>query len=139
VADQPGFLAREPPAPKARDIKIKLPEEAIRWKHSSRMLIAIDIRADSLETRCRAGGKGLIAPMHLIYKWGLELSKVIRVRYEKGVLKPLEPVELREGEEIVVFILRRRVGEVLKKYVGMFGRADIEELRKYEEEEAQAQ
>jgi len=66
------------------------------------------------------------------------LSKVIRVRYEKGVLKPLEPVELREGEELVVFIRKRRVGEVLKKYVGMFGRADIEELRKYEEE-AQAQ
>ena len=66
------------------------------------------------------------------------MSKVIRVRYEKGVLKPLEPVELREGEELVVFIRKRRVGEVLKKYVGMFGRADIEELRKYEEE-AQAQ
>jgi len=69
---------------------------------------------------------------------GLELSRIIRVRYEKGVLKPLEPVELREGEELVVFIRRCRVGEVLKKYVGMFGRADIEELRKYEEE-AQAQ
>ncbi len=66
------------------------------------------------------------------------MSKVIRVKYENGVLKPLEPVELREGEEIVVFIRKRRVGEVLKKYAGMFGRADIEELRKYEEE-AQAQ
>ena len=32
------------------------------------------------------------------------MSKVIRVRYENGVLKPLEPVELREGEELVVFI-----------------------------------
>jgi len=62
------------------------------------------------------------------------LSKVIRVKYENGVLKPLEPVELREGEELVVFIRKRRVGEVLKKYVGMFGRADTEELRKYEEE-----
>jgi len=66
------------------------------------------------------------------------LSKVIRVRYENGVLKPLEPVELREGEELVVFIRKRRVSEVLKKHVGMFGRADIEELREYEEE-AQAQ
>ncbi len=66
------------------------------------------------------------------------MSKIIRVRYENGVLKPLEPVELREGEELVVFIRKRRVGEVLKKYVGLFGRADIEELRKYEEE-AQAQ
>jgi len=66
------------------------------------------------------------------------LSKVIRVRYERGVLKPLEPVELKEGEELVVFIRRRRVREVLNKYVGIFGKADLEELRKYEEE-AQAQ
>jgi len=69
---------------------------------------------------------------------GKSLSKVIRVRYEKDVLKPLEPVELEEGEELVVFIRKRRVGEVLEKYVGIFGRADVEELKKYEEE-AQAQ
>jgi len=66
------------------------------------------------------------------------LSKVIRVKYENGVLKPLEPIEFREGEELVVFIRKRRVSEVLKKYVGIFGKADIEELMKYEEE-AQAQ
>jgi len=66
------------------------------------------------------------------------LSKAIRVRYEKGVLKPLEPLELREGEELVVFIRKRRVSKVLEKYVGIFGRADVEELKKYEEE-AQAQ
>jgi len=62
------------------------------------------------------------------------LSKVIRVRYEKDVLKPLEPVELEEGEELVVFIRKRRAGEVLEEYVGIFGRADVEELKKYEEE-----
>jgi len=66
------------------------------------------------------------------------LSKVVRVRYEKGVLKPLEPLEFREGEELVVFIRKRRVSEVLEKYVGIFGKADVEELKKYEEE-AQAQ
>jgi len=66
------------------------------------------------------------------------LSKVVRVRYENGVLKPLEPLELREGEELVIFIRKRRVSEVLEKYVGIFGRADVEELKKYEEE-AQAQ
>ena len=32
------------------------------------------------------------------------MSKVIRVRYEKGVLKPLEPVEFQEGEEITVSV-----------------------------------
>jgi len=66
------------------------------------------------------------------------LLKVIRVKYEKGVLKLLEPVELEEGEELVIFIRKRRVSEVLEKYVGMFGRASVEELKKYEEE-AQAQ
>ena len=66
------------------------------------------------------------------------MSKVIRVRYERGVLKPLEPVELQEGEELVVFIRKRRVSEILDKYVGLFGKATVEELKKYEEE-AQAQ
>ena len=66
------------------------------------------------------------------------MLKVIRVKYEKGVLKLLEPVELEEGEELVIFIRKRRVSEVLEKYVGIFGRASVEELKKYEEE-AQAQ
>jgi len=66
------------------------------------------------------------------------VSKVIRVRYERGVLKPLEPVKLQEGEELVVFIRKRRVSEVLDKYVGLFGKASVEELKEYEEE-AQAQ
>ncbi len=66
------------------------------------------------------------------------VSRAIRVRYENGVLKPLEPIELREGEEVVVFIRRRRVKEVLDKYVGIFGEASVEELKLYEEE-AQAQ
>jgi len=66
------------------------------------------------------------------------LPRVVRVRYEKGALKPLEPLEFREGEELVIFIRKRRVSEVLEKYVGIFGKADVEELKKYEEE-AQAQ
>ena len=32
------------------------------------------------------------------------MSKVIRVRYEKGVLKPLERLELREGEEVEIVL-----------------------------------
>jgi len=62
------------------------------------------------------------------------MARAIRVRYEKGVLKPLEPVELYEGEELIVIIHRRRVKEVLDKYIGMLGEASSEELRKYEEE-----
>jgi predicted DNA-binding antitoxin AbrB/MazE fold protein len=38
-----------------------------------------------------------------------KLSKVIRARYENGVLKPLEPVELREGEEVIISIKKRTV------------------------------
>ncbi len=62
------------------------------------------------------------------------MSKAVRVRYENGVLKPLEPIELEDGEEVVVFIRRRRVREVLDKYVGLFGEASVEELKQYEEE-----
>ena len=35
------------------------------------------------------------------------MSKVVRVRYEKGVLKPLEPLMLREGEEVEIVIKHR--------------------------------
>ncbi len=38
------------------------------------------------------------------------MSKVIRVRYEKGVLKPLEPLRLEEGEEVVVVLREDLVG-----------------------------
>jgi len=57
------------------------------------------------------------------------LSKAVRVRYEKGVLKPLEPVDLKEGEEVIVRLetfedrLRR-----LQKYRGMLGKASKEEI-----------
>ncbi len=53
-------------------------------------------------------------------------------------MRPLEKLDLEEGEELVVFIRKRRVSKVLDNYVGMFGKADVEELKKYEEE-AQAQ
>ncbi len=35
------------------------------------------------------------------------MSKAIRVRYEKGVLRPLDTVEFKEGEELEVVIVRR--------------------------------
>ena len=34
----------------------------------------------------------------------LELSKVVKARYEKGALRLLEPVQLEEGEEVLVRI-----------------------------------
>ena len=66
------------------------------------------------------------------------MSRVIRVRYERGVLRPLEKVDFREGEELIVFVRKRRIRKILDKYVGIFGEASIEEL-KLLEEEAQAQ
>ncbi len=51
------------------------------------------------------------------------MSKVIRARYEKGVLKPLEPLELREGEEVKV-ILEEDIIEFarrIRKYVNAWG------------------
>ena len=38
------------------------------------------------------------------------MSKVVRVRYEKGVLKPLEPLELKKGEEVIVVLKEDLVG-----------------------------
>ena len=58
------------------------------------------------------------------------MSKVIRVRYEKGVLKPLEPVDLREGEEVRVKI-ERSVRERLKDLIGILGESSEEELERY--------
>jgi predicted DNA-binding antitoxin AbrB/MazE fold protein len=45
------------------------------------------------------------------------MSKVIRVRYEKGVLKPLEPLDLQEGEEVQVIIQPGR--SIAEKYYGI--------------------
>ena len=57
------------------------------------------------------------------------MSKVVRARYERSVLKLLEPVNLREGEEVIVRLetyedrLRR-----LRKYRGILGKASKEEI-----------
>jgi predicted DNA-binding antitoxin AbrB/MazE fold protein len=52
----------------------------------------------------RAKGKGLEA-LTLLFRFGAAtVSKAIRVKYENGVLKPLEPVDLREGEELIVVV-----------------------------------
>jgi len=61
------------------------------------------------------------------------LSKVIRARYEKGVLKPLEPIELRDGEEVRVRI-ERRLRDRLKDLIGVLGESSEEELKRYLDE-----
>ncbi len=61
------------------------------------------------------------------------MSKIIRVKYENGILKPLEPVDLEEGEVVLVTI-KRDIRRVLKKYRGILGRTSIRELLEIEEE-----
>jgi len=61
------------------------------------------------------------------------MSKVVRAKYENGVLKPLEPLELEEGE-IVQVRIERSLREKLKDIIGILGRSDDEELERYLEE-----
>ncbi|PUA32746.1 MAG: hypothetical protein B7O98_04655 [Zestosphaera tikiterensis] len=61
------------------------------------------------------------------------MSKVVRVKYENGVLKPLESLELKEGEEVQVRI-ERNLRSRLKDIIGILGRSDEKELEKYLEE-----
>ena len=61
------------------------------------------------------------------------MSKVIRARYENGVLKPLEPVKLREGEEVRIRI-EENVRERLKGIIGVLGESSEEELERYLDE-----
>jgi len=61
------------------------------------------------------------------------MSKIMRARYENGVLRPLEPVDLEEGEEVLITV-RRDVRKVIRKYRGILGRSSAEELLRIEEE-----
>ena len=46
------------------------------------------------------------------------MSKAIRARYEGGVLKPLEKLELRDGEEVVI-ILEEDIVEFARRIRGL--------------------
>ncbi len=61
------------------------------------------------------------------------MSKAIRVKYENGVLKPLEPLDLEEGEEALITI-KRDIRRVLKKYRGALGKSSMKKLLELEEE-----
>jgi len=65
-------------------------------------------------------------------------SFIVRVKYEKGVLKPLEPLEFPEGEELLVRIidLEERIRR-LQKYKGVLGSVDEELLEEAIEEAEQ--
>lgn len=61
------------------------------------------------------------------------MQRVIRARYEKGMLKLLDDVDLEEGEEVLVSI-KRDIRSILRKYKGALGKASLEELLRLEEE-----
>ena len=68
------------------------------------------------------------------------MSKVIRVRYEKGVLKPLEPLSLEEGEEVEVVIqpsesVAERFYGIVKKHRPDLKREEFLEVLKEIEDE----
>ncbi len=59
------------------------------------------------------------------------MTKIIRVRYEKGVLKPLDNVEFREGEELLVKVVEVGRRGVLRKYREVLGPAPKEVLDRF--------
>ena len=58
------------------------------------------------------------------------MQKTIEVVYEKGVFKPLEPVELKEGEKIKVDIKK-----LPEKLFGIFRGKDLLKLLEETEDE----
>ena len=60
------------------------------------------------------------------------MSKIVRARYEKVILKPLEPIGLEEGKEVLVRIesLKDR-GKIVEKFYGKRGRAPRELLDEF--------
>ena len=44
------------------------------------------------------------------------VARVIRVRYEGGVLKPLERLDLKEGEELVVVVKGKSFYELARRF-----------------------
>jgi len=49
-------------------------------------------------------------------KGGTIMRKTIRARFSKGVIKPLEKVDLREGEDIIVSIAKAPFKRVKKSF-----------------------
>jgi len=59
------------------------------------------------------------------------VSLTVKAIYEKGVLKLLEKVDLKDGEEVIV-VVRRKPN--VDKFIGILGKASAKELEAYEEE-----
>ena len=60
------------------------------------------------------------------------MPRIIRAKYEDGVLKPLEKLELKEGEEVIVRVEKiGDRGKVIERFYGLLGSADKELLEEF--------
>ena len=60
------------------------------------------------------------------------MPKVIEAIYEDGVFKPLKKLNIKEGSRVIITIEKKR--EKLRKYLGILGKMEVEEMeRKLEE------
>jgi predicted DNA-binding antitoxin AbrB/MazE fold protein len=62
------------------------------------------------------------------------VSKVIRVKYEKGLLKPLDPLEVKEGEILLVRIIDKSLADRVLGSIRVDKRKLEEVLREAEDE-----
>lgn len=63
----------------------------------------------------------------------ISMPKIIEAIYENGVFKPLQKVNFRPGSKVRI-VIQEDKKEILRKYKGVFGKAEVEELREYEGE-----
>ena len=43
------------------------------------------------------------------------MAKIIRARYENGVLKPMEKLDLKEGEEVRIVVLPKEFSKLIEE------------------------
>jgi len=55
------------------------------------------------------------------------MARVIRVRYENGVLKPLEKLDFKEGEELIVVVKSKSFYE-LARSISVEAKEDIDKV-----------
>ena len=55
------------------------------------------------------------------------MARVIRVRYENGVLKPLDKLDFKEGEELIVVVKGKSFYELARR-IRVEAREDIDKV-----------
>ena len=60
-----------------------------------------------------------------------KIPSIAKAIYEKGVLKLLEDIDLKDGERVIIIVKKK---PEIDRFVGMLGKASAKELEAYEEE-----